>query len=70
MLTLAEQHLSNLLPAKLMKSLDGFFIQARSQLTEKGSTQREREWLEKIRVVSTSQPLLPPKIDPFVFDQV
>jgi predicted DNA-binding transcriptional regulator YafY len=70
LLMLAEQHLSSLLPAKLMKSMEGFFTQARSQLSGKGSTRREREWLEKVRVVSTSQPLLPPKIDPSVFDQV
>lgn len=70
LLMLAEQHLSSLLPAKLMKSMEGFFTQARSQLGGNGSTQREREWLEKVRVVSTSQPLRPPKIDPAVFDQV
>ena len=70
LLMLAEQHLSSLLPAKLMKSMEGFFSQARSQLGDKGSTQHEREWLKKVRVVSTSQPLLPPKIDPVVFDQV
>lgn len=70
LLMLAEQHLGNLLPAKLMKSMEGFFTQARSQLGDKESTQREREWLQKVRVVSTSQPLLPPKIDPTVFDQV
>ncbi|OYW40431.1 MAG: WYL domain-containing protein [Hydrogenophilales bacterium 12-61-10] len=69
LLMLAEQHLGSLLPAKLMKSMEGFFTQARSQLGDKG-TQREREWLDKVRVVSTSQPLLPPKIDPAVFDQV
>lgn len=69
LLMLAEQHLGGLLPAKLMKSMEGFFAQARSQLGEKG-TQREREWLEKVRVVSTSQPLLPPKVDPTVFEQV
>ena len=68
LLMLAEQHLSSLLPAKLMKSMEGFFTQARSQLGDTGSTQRE--WLKKVRVVSTSQPLLPPKIDPVVFDQV
>ena len=56
--------------AKLMKSMEGFFTQARSQLGDKASSQREREWLQKVRVVSTSQPLLPPKIDPTVFDQV
>jgi predicted DNA-binding transcriptional regulator YafY len=70
LLMLAEQHLTSLLPAKLMKSMEGFFTQARSQLGDKASTQREREWLQKVRVVSTSQPLLPPKIDPTVFDQV
>ena len=70
LLMLAEQHLSSLLPAKLMKSMDGFFTQARSQLGSKDTSKREREWLEKVRVVSTSQPLLPPKIDPTVFDQV
>ena len=70
LLMLAEQHLSGLLPAKLMKSMEGFFTQARSQLDDKASPQRDREWLEKVRVVSTSQPLIPPKIDPAVFDQV
>lgn len=70
LLMLAEQHLSSLLPAKLMRSMAGFFIQARSQLIEKSSTQCEREWLNKVRVVSTCQPLLPPKIDQVVFDQV
>ena len=73
LLTLAEQQLSSLLPAKLMKSMQGFFSQARGQLNEKGqsgSFQREREWLDKVRVVSTSQPLLPPKVDDDVFQQV
>jgi len=70
LLMLAEQHLSSLLPAKLMKSMEGFFTQARSQLGDNASNQREREWLQKVRVVSTTQTLLPPKIDPTVFDQV
>lgn len=70
LLTLAEQQLGSLLPTKLMKSMNGFFDQARSQLGETAKTQREREWLDKVRVVSTSQPLLPPKIDPDVFEQV
>lgn len=70
LLILAEQHLSALLPTKLMKSMEGFFSQAHSQLEGKNATVRDREWLEKVRVVSTSQPLLPPKVDPSVFDQV
>ncbi len=70
LLTLAEQQLGNLLPARLMKSMEGFFSQARGRLDDSESTQLEREWLSKVRVVSTSQPLLPPKIDADVFAQV
>ena len=70
LLTLAEQQLRNLLPAKLMNSMQGFFKQARGQLDGNGRSQPEREWLDKVRVVSTSQPLLPPKVHSNVFEQV
>ena len=70
LLTLAQRQLGSLLPARLMKSMDGFFSQARGQLSDTGHNPLEREWLDKVRVVSTSQPLLPPKIDPDVFEQV
>ena len=70
LLTLAEQHLRNLLPASLMKSMEGFFSQAHSNLEPGRNTQREREWLAKVRVISTTQPLLPPKIKPGVFEEV
>jgi predicted DNA-binding transcriptional regulator YafY len=70
MLTLAEQQLGSLLPARLMKSMEGFFSQARGQLDDEKSSTLEREWLDKVRVVSTSQPLLPPKIAAGVFEQV
>jgi predicted DNA-binding transcriptional regulator YafY len=72
LLSLAEQHLRGLLPASLIRTMDGFFVQARKNLApyneDKGK--REREWLKKVRVVSTTQPLLPPKIKPGVFEQV
>ncbi len=70
LLTLAQQQLNQLLPARLMKSMESFFSQARTQLEVGGAAQHERQWLDKVRVVSTSQPLLPPKVDPKVFDQV
>ena len=70
LLALAEQHLRNLLPAALMKSMESFFAQARTNLGPQTNSKREREWLSKVRVVSTSQPLLPPKISPGVFDAV
>lgn len=70
MLALAEQHLRSLLPISLMKSMDGFFKQAHTNLDADVNAKREKEWLSKIRVISTTQPLLPPKIKPGVFEQV
>lgn len=70
LLTLAEQYLRNLLPANLMKSMESFFVQARTNLGTQANTRREREWLSKVRVVSTTQPLLPPTIKPGVFEAV
>lgn len=73
LMTLAEQHLHHQLPVSLMKSLQGFFEQARRNLSPMHSGEavaRAREWLSKVRVVSTTLPMLPPKIKPEVFEQV
>jgi predicted DNA-binding transcriptional regulator YafY len=70
LLRLAEEHLRNLLPSHLMRSMQGFFSQARQNLDSQGTDSLEREWPGKVRVVATSQPLLPPKVDPAVFDAV
>lgn len=70
LLELAEQHMKNLLPPRLMKSMEGFFAQARRNLGPNGNARLEREWPGKVRVVATSQPLLPPKIAPEVFEVV
>jgi predicted DNA-binding transcriptional regulator YafY len=73
LLTLAEAHLRNLLPAHLMKSMHGFFTQARHNLNPEDTAQHsrlERQWPSKIRMVATSQPLLPPKIVPGVLETV
>jgi len=70
MLALAEQHLANLLPPVVMRSMEGFFKQARTNLAPHTGAKSEREWLRKVRVVSTTQPLIPPKIKPGVFEAV
>lgn len=70
LLALAEQQLKHLLPPCLMKSMAAFFSQAKNQLDEQPTARQEREWLKKVRVVSTSQPLLPPKVDEHAFEQV
>lgn len=70
LLQLAQEHLKNLLPARMMKSMEGFFNQAKRNLGSESSARLEREWPGKVRVVATSQPLLPPKIVPGVFEVV
>lgn len=70
LLRLAEEQLRFLLPAHLMKSMENFFAQARHNLGPSSSEAPEKEWLGKVRVVATSQPLLPPKIAPYVFEAV
>ena len=70
LLTLAEKQLGAILPATVMKSMEGFFIQARANLGQGTNAQREREWLSKIRVVSETQPLLPPKIKSGILEEV
>lgn len=70
LLRLAEEHLKSLLPVPLLKSLAGFFAQARLNLSDAASARLEKEWTRKVRVVSTTLPLLPPRIASGVFEVV
>ena len=70
LLQLAEEHLKHLLPARLIKSLDSFFTQAKRNLGTNSNARLAKEWPSKVRVIATSQPLLPPKIAAGVFDAV
>jgi predicted DNA-binding transcriptional regulator YafY len=70
LLKLANQQLRALLPPKLMKSMAGFFEQAERNLYTEVPTNLERQWLKKVRVVATSQPLLPPDIKVDVFEVI
>lgn len=69
-LLLAEQHLRHLLPSRVMKSMEGMFMQARSELRDAVPDKPAQRWLKKVRVVSATQPLIPPKIEPEVFERV
>jgi predicted DNA-binding transcriptional regulator YafY len=69
-LMLAEQHLRALLPPKVMKAMDGFFQQARVNLAPHQDAELEKQWLKKVRVVSETQPLLPPKLARGVMEAV
>ncbi len=71
LLALAEQHLANLLPAQVMKSMRPFFQQANATLAADSEGPRTaRQWMDKVRVVSVNQPLLAPDLEASVFDAV
>ena len=75
LLQLAQAHLQLLLPPKLMRSMEPYFEQAGRNLNVgalpgDAGARSARQWLRKVRVVPTSQPLLPPKIAPEVFEEV
>ena len=56
LLQLAEEHLKHLLPTRLMQSMEGFFKQARRNLSDGSpghgtpSTHLAREWPQKVRL--------------------
>lgn len=70
LLSLAEKHLRNLLPASLLRAMDGYFEQARYNLGTRGDTRLQRRWLDKVAFVDASIPLLPPEIRNGVLESV
>ncbi len=64
MFQLAERHLGSLLPATALKALAPHFRLAEGTLTRFAQA---KAWARKIRVVPTTQPLLPPKVSAEVY---
>lgn len=65
-LSLAEQHLITLLPVSMMHQLKPYFSAAHKRLDAEPQPHRGRSWLEKVRTVPPTQPLIPPKVLPNV----
>ncbi len=70
LLALAERQLGVLLPQKLAKSLSAYYKQARTDIGQKTDARLEKEWLTKVRVISQTQPLLPPTLQSGVLEAV
>lgn len=69
-LALAHRQLSLLLPANVAGSLSALFDQARRQTVESAVPTAEADWLSKVQIVGSLQPLLPPPISDEVFAEV
>lgn len=65
MLAMCEQYLATALPKTTRETLQPLFDQAKKQLSQKSITSRSvnKNWLEKVRVISPSLPLISPVID-------
>ncbi|SFN44940.1 Predicted DNA-binding transcriptional regulator YafY, contains an HTH and WYL domains [Formivibrio citricus] len=60
---LAEQHISQILPSSAIEHLSPYFKAARNRLDREPQPQKGRSWLNKVRTVPPTQPLIPPAID-------
>ena len=60
---LAEQHLTRMLPTSAVEHLSPYFKAARDRLDGEPQPKRGRNWLNKVRTVPPTQPLIPPAID-------
>jgi predicted DNA-binding transcriptional regulator YafY len=69
-LAMVEQHLKTLLPASTLQQLNPYFNSARQHLNNAPKSEHARAWLDKVRTVPASQPLLPPDIKPDVLQTV
>lgn len=69
-LALAEKHLKLLLPKNVVNSLQTHFNEANYNLNFEPKNHKDKEWKGKIRIVRESQPLLAPKIDKTVLENI
>jgi len=69
-LALAEQHLSTLLPKSFTQQLQPHFKAAKHRLDGEPTPQRGRPWLNKVRSIAPSQPLIAPDIFPQVQEEL
>jgi len=61
-LAMVEQHLNTLLPASTLNQLQPYFKAAKQHLSNIPNSERSRSWLNKVRTVQPTQPLLPPVV--------
>ncbi len=68
LLAMAKNYLTNVLPQELNKTLQSYFMEAYAVLNSPSSDRSAKDWLQKVRVIPPTQPLIPPKVQPEVFE--
>lgn len=67
-LVMAEQHLGQLLPTSVFESLQAVFTRAHQTLKSVKDHNPASAWMEKVRAVPPTQPMVPPDIKPEVHE--
>ena len=62
-LALVEQHLRHHLPPSTTRELQPYFESAERVLSQAGSPEVPRAWVDKVRSIAPQQPLVPPRMD-------
>lgn len=70
MLQIAKVQIAEFLPPNVARQLDPLFSAAQKTIDDRPATSVERRWLKKMRRIPTTQPLLPPRLKPGVFEAV
>ncbi|TCW20788.1 helix-turn-helix transcriptional regulator [Vibrio crassostreae] len=70
LLALAERHLKFLLPKDVLSSLRPHFNEANYNLEFDPNNHKDRVWKDKIKIVRETQPLLAPRIDKTVIENI
>lgn len=69
-LNVIEETLKPLLPKSVIESLAPRFKQAQGKLSTLQSSNRTARWVNKVRTVSPTLPLMPPKVDAAVLTEI
>lgn len=69
LLQLAKEQLHYQLPKRLLDDMEGLFDDA-TRCLQGMRARSEQSWMNKVRVVASSQPLIPPKVNESVFENV
>lgn len=70
LLELAKQHLGYQIPEKLSKSFDYLFNRATVILKDSKKSKKQKNWLDKIAILTSSLSRIPPNIKPRIFEAV
>ena len=70
LLRLSEEYLKNQLPRPLMMALEPSFLQAKEVFSECSALGKERAWMQKVAIASSTLPMMPPHINKNIFDAV